>query len=60
MNAVLPSLGETFMGRPASTVSNAPALVDAFREQMGLSSRVERDQPIRRIVVEHIGPLVEN
>ena len=36
-----------------------PALVYALRDQMGLTARTER-QPIRMIVVEEVGPLVEN
>lgn len=36
-----------------------PALVNALRDQMGLTARTER-QPIRMIVVEEVGPLVEN
>ena len=47
-------------GPSAPKDSDAPALVDGLRDQMGLSARVEPDQPIRRFVVEHIGPLVEN
>jgi uncharacterized protein (TIGR03435 family) len=39
--------------------SDAPAFVDAMRDQMGLSARRER-QPIRLFVVEHVGPLVAN
>jgi hypothetical protein len=41
-------------------LSDAPALVDAVRDQVGLSARVERGQPIRLFVIEHVGPLVEN
>jgi uncharacterized protein (TIGR03435 family) len=40
--------------------SDAPAFVDALRDQMGLSAREESGQPIRRFVVEHVGPLVPN
>jgi uncharacterized protein (TIGR03435 family) len=40
--------------------SGAQAFVDALRDQMGLSARTEERQPIRRFVVEHVGPLVEN
>lgn len=36
-----------------------PALVDALRDQMGLTARTER-QPIRTSVVEEMGALVEN
>lgn len=44
--------------RPAQ--SGAQAFVDALRDQMGLSARREERQPIRRFVVENVGPLVEN
>jgi uncharacterized protein (TIGR03435 family) len=37
----------------------APAFVDALRDQMGLSTRTER-QPIRLFVVEQAGPFIEN
>jgi uncharacterized protein (TIGR03435 family) len=43
----------------AAEQSDAPAFVDAMRDQMGLSARRER-QPFRLFVVEHVGPLVEN
>jgi uncharacterized protein (TIGR03435 family) len=39
--------------------TEAPAFVDALRARMGLTAGTER-QPIRLIVVEHVGPLVEN
>lgn len=39
--------------------SDAPAFLDALRDQMGLVATVER-QPIRVLVVEHAGTLVEN
>jgi uncharacterized protein (TIGR03435 family) len=45
---------------PRPTQSGAQAFVDALRDQMGLSARTEERQPIRRFVVEHVGPLVEN
>jgi uncharacterized protein (TIGR03435 family) len=50
------------MGRPLPRLaqSGAQAFVDALRDQMGLSARTEERQPIRRFVVEHVGPLVEN
>lgn len=48
----LPRLGPTGQ-------SDAPAFVDALRDQMGLATRTER-QPIRLFVVEHVGPLIEN
>lgn len=38
---------------------DAPAFVDAIRDQMGLSARRER-LPIRLFVVDRVGPLVEN
>ena len=44
--------------RPAQ--SGAQAFVDALRDQMGLSARTEERQPIRRFVLERVGPLVEN
>jgi uncharacterized protein (TIGR03435 family) len=43
-----------------SAQSGAQAFVDALRDQMGLSARTEERQPIRRFVVESVGPLVEN
>ena len=45
--------------RPDRNEQDAPAFVDALRDQGGLSTRRER-QPIRLFVVEHIGPLVAN
>ena len=45
---------------PRSAQGGAQAFVDALRDQMGLSARTEERQPIRRFVVEHVGPLVEN
>lgn len=45
---------------PRPGQSGAQAFVDALRDQMGLSARTEERQPIRRFVVEHVGPLVEN
>ena len=39
--------------------SDAPAFVDALRDQLGLRARRE-PQPVRLFVVEHVGPLVEN
>jgi uncharacterized protein (TIGR03435 family) len=39
--------------------SDGPSLLDALRDQMGLTTRTEL-QPIRRLVVEHVGPLLEN
>lgn len=39
--------------------SNAPAFADAIRDQLGLTMEKAR-RPIRVLVVEHVGPLVEN
>jgi uncharacterized protein (TIGR03435 family) len=48
------------LGPARSTgLNEAPALVDALRDQMGLSTSTER-QPIRLFVVEHVEPLIEN
>jgi uncharacterized protein (TIGR03435 family) len=38
---------------------DGPALRDALRDQVGLDVRTER-QAIRLLVVEHVGPLIEN
>lgn len=46
-------------GPPTTGQTDAPAFVDALRDQMGLSARTER-HPIRLLIVEHVGPLVEN
>lgn len=46
-------------GAPRLGENNAPALVDALRDQLGLAARTERN-PIRVFVVENIGPFVEN
>jgi uncharacterized protein (TIGR03435 family) len=43
-----------------SPQSGAQAFVDALRDQMGLSAHTEERQPVRRFVVENVGPLVEN
>jgi len=48
------------LGGPLTTgQTEAPAFVDALRDQMGLSAGTER-QPIQLLIVEHVGPLVEN
>jgi uncharacterized protein (TIGR03435 family) len=57
MQVARPLRGDPRFGPAAQ--SDAPAFVDALRDQMGLSTRTER-QPIRVFVVEHVGPLVEN
>ena len=45
---------------PRPVQNGAQAFIDALRDQMGLSARTEERQPIRRFVVENVGPLVEN
>lgn len=39
--------------------TDAPSFVDAMRDQLGLIARRER-QPLPVLVIEHLGPLVEN
>ncbi len=52
---------ETLWPAKADSVkqSDAPAFADAIRDQLGLTMEKAR-RPIRMLVVEHVGPLVED
>jgi uncharacterized protein (TIGR03435 family) len=57
MRAAHSRLGSPLLGPTGER--EAPAFVDALRDQMGLSTGTER-QPIRLFVVEQAGPFIEN
>lgn len=45
--------------RAEAFATSAPSLIDALRDQLGLTMRTEQ-HPVRVLVIEHVEPLIEN